>query len=79
MLNSQQCRSFSTRADSKFNRFLCDCFGNVFLGHVPAIKSFIEIKKTPFEKIFDPDFSIREKRKVSANNVLAVESIGRSC
>ena len=73
MLNSRHCRSILTGADSNFIRFLCDCF------HVPANKSFIESKKVPFEKIVDPKFSIREKRKVLANNILLVKSIGESC
>ena len=59
MLNSRYCRSILTGADSNFIRFLCDCFVNVFLGHVPANKSFIESKKIPFGKIVDPKFSIR--------------------
>ena len=63
MLNSHHCRSILTGADSNFFRFLCDCFVNVFLGHVPANKSFIESKKVPFEKIVDPKFSIRENEK----------------
>ena len=50
-LNSHHCRSILTGADSNFIRFLCDCFVNVFLGHVPANKSFIEGKKLPFEKV----------------------------
>ena len=75
----EHCRSILTGADSNFIRFLCDCFVNVFLGHVPANKSFIESKKVPFEKIVDPEFSIREKRKVLANNISLVKSIGESC
>ena len=78
MLNSHQCRSILTGADSNFIRFLCDCFVNVFLGQVPANKSFIESKKVPFEKIVDPKFSIREKRKILANNISLVKSIGES-
>ena len=54
MLNSHHCRSILTRSDSNFIRFLRDCFVNVFLGHVPAKKSFIESRKVPFEKIVDP-------------------------
>ena len=53
-LNSHHCRSILTGVDSNVIRFLCDCFVNVFLGHVPANKNFIESKKVPFEKIFDP-------------------------
>ena len=79
MLNSRHCRSILTGADSNFIRFLCDCFVNVFLGHVPANKSFIESKKIPFGKIVDPKFSIREKRKVLAINISLVKSIGESC
>ena len=57
MLNSRHCRSILTGADSNFIRFHCGCFVNVFLGHVPANKSFIECKKIPFGKIVDPKFS----------------------
>ena len=76
MLNSHHCRSILTGADSNFTRFLRDCFVNVFLGHVPANISFIESKKVPFEKILELKFSIREKRKVLANNISWVKSIG---
>ena len=79
MLNSRHCLSILTGADSNFIRFLCDCCVNVFLGHVPANKSFIESKKIPFGKIVDPKFSIREKRKVLVNNISLVKSIGESC
>ena len=79
MLNSRHCRSLLTGADSNFIRFLCDCFLSVFLGHVPGNKSFIESKKKPFGKIVDPKISIREKRKVLANNISLVKSIGESC
>ena len=48
MLNSHHCRSILTGADSNFVRYLCDCFVNIFLGHIPANKSFIESKKVPF-------------------------------
>ena len=41
MLNSHYYRSILTGADLNFIRFVCDCFVNVFLGHVPANKSFI--------------------------------------
>ena len=63
LLNSHHCRSILARTDSFFNRYVCDCFVNFFRGHVPANKNFIESKKVPFEKIVDPMFSIREKRK----------------
>ena len=76
MLNSQQCRSNLTIADSVCIRFLCECFVNVFHEHVPANKSFIESKEVPFEKIVDPKFSIREKRKILANTISLVKSIG---
>ena len=79
MLNSHHCRSILTGADSNFIRFLCELFVNVFLGHDPANKSFIESKEVPFEKIVDPQFSIREKRKILANNISLVKSIGESC
>ena len=79
MLNSHHCRSILTGADSNFIRFLCDCFVNVFLGHVPANKIFIESKKVPFEKIVHPKFNIREKRKVLANNFSLVKSMGKLC
>ena len=79
MLNSRHCRSILTGADSNFFRILCDCFKNVFLGHVPANKSFIESKKIPFGTNVDPKFSIREKRKVLANNISLVKSIGELC
>ena len=75
MLNSHLCRSIWTRADSNFIRFLCDCFVNVFLGHVPANKNLIESKKIPFEKMVDPMFRIREKGIVLANNISLVKSI----
>ena len=79
-LNSHHCRSILTGADSNFIRFLCVCFVNVFLGHVPANKNFIESKKISFGKIVDPKFSIREKRKVVlANNISLVKSTGESC
>ena len=78
MLNSHHCRSILTGADSNFIRFLCDCFVNFFLGHVPANKSFIESKKVPFEKIVNPKFSIREKQKVLANKISLVKPIGKS-
>ena len=61
MLNSHHCRSILTGSDSVFIGFLCDCFVNVFLGHVPANKSFIESKKVPFEKIVDPKFRRKTK------------------
>ena len=48
MLNSHHCRSILTGADSNFVRYLCDCFVNIILGHIPANKSFIESKKVPF-------------------------------
>ena len=51
MLNSRHCRSILTGAESNFIRFLCNCFVIVFLGHVPANKSFIESKKIPFGKL----------------------------
>ena len=78
-IEANACRSILTGADSNFIRFLCDCFVNVFLGHVPANKNFIESKKIPFGKIGDPKFSIREKREVLVNNISLVKSIGESC
>ena len=78
MLNSHHCGSILLGADSNFIRCLCDCLVNVFLGHNPANKSFIENTKVPFEKTVDPNFSIREKRKILANIISLVKSIGES-
>ena len=51
MLNSRHCRSILTGADSNFIRFLCDCFVNVFLGHVPANKISSRVRKYHLEKL----------------------------
>ena len=79
MFNSQHCRSNLTTANSNIVRFLCERFVNVFLEHVSANKSFIESTEVPFEKTVDSKFSIREKRKVLANKISLVKSIGNSC
>ena len=51
MLKSQRCRSFLKTADSSLKNWFCVYFVNGFLRRVPANKTFIESKKTPFEKI----------------------------